>query len=1498
MKKVILFLIDAWSSDAGGIQTVNRELCLALGEVCKTYGRDQYEVVCVAKDCTRHEQELAKAKGDVRLLRADMLDDPLPEDRVQTFLVHSSLTSMDVAVKYVVGHSRFTGIAARTVRDAFFKNAGVVVFCHMDIQETGSIKLESVENGIGGEQRFKDSVRHQKLEQRAMVESDIVFAIGPKLRDSALSYLNSQSDKKQKAIELLCGIAQPASGVKFTEGPPVRTFLLIGRTDDVVPKGVDLFAKAAGMLVRESAATFSYLNPQLKFIIRGVPSGETGERICSTLMRMAREAAGRMVTLIFLPYDSSDTALQADMRGATVLVMPSVAEGYGLVAFEAVSLGVPVVVAQESGAGMVIMQHMQHADPARFLVDTKAAPDAAVEDLVEKLRWYIERPVATGRDLGASLYHALSSICSWSKAAETFLTALFPNSLTGSPESNVDIMRAATAYMAAERAYVDNVCLELSGRRLQEIEIPRTLEELNPDPGSHAATINSVEERKNQIRKKPRQWHEITQEMGGHVVRGKPGVGKTTCLLKEVNEWCRKAQHDLESAGVSPDNVGLGLFFHASQLAHLRYSSLEEGLDRVTELVVHRHNIASVASRQWLRRQLKSDGKVFLGIDAIGELDQEQAGNLRNNLDILTVGQSSWLVIMTAGPEGVSQVPSVVSRFWQLGRFTKANIELAAERWLSGNDMALLSFKETLAHDSSLIEMLGNPQLLSLACQAWTETLPGLSVESLLVNRTTLYSRVVARFVERWRHSKLPHMVGEDVSLDFRHFLEVVSYELWELDRYVAASEEEVKGAIDRSPYHASFGLWDIASAGILGRMPAATSDMPFSLVHPELIAYMAASHLARNINDNLNEIDVGFFRDLATRKGCSILPLLLSQVHHPQPILMRFMQVAKEKLSRNRDANPELSVNGVATAIANTLTDCAEAFDEVTLNAMVELFTWCMDQNQQLMRKDAWNVLAQRKVLLNVLAILGSQRYRNTSAELVHRIFLSLKFPLEKSHAVVISNVQQALESNSALVRWVAIWIAAALNDRLQPVMRESFDRKLQEVVRADPSVTVRALSLRALARTAGSSCIPILTKALGEQPQLSASAAAGLSSLKQDEVIQLLKNKVEALVNEVEQGTEPTWIVGSIVGSLANALNSGDKPLSKPDQFSKNEDVAKLFWRLLAYPQHSIAVSAASGLGHMRWTPAWDSLVEVARQDRDLSPDITKLVNTSTFSCWLLSDSLDKAKHESAAHFFLLQALDERVSSFARHYAVLGIATLLSRGYHSLKITDALLRTARNPNRGLAADSIHALSRLDLSEIKESFTLLMYALDVQQRRCVGDIGRMAPLTKTGTEMLLWIMEHEENASVLSSSFQISQAFVNARKAGARSVDADADILRRLGQNAVRLTDHSDTQVVKGALRLCAVMAPLEPLQAGHQLASLRDEMLARVRVLANHEMPDSGVRGSACTALGVLGASDVDLSTLSTLTSDSVERVSKKAADAHKMLSHRLGLSQSPKG
>src|SRR5205823_2102548 len=100
------------------------------------------------------------------------------------------------------------------------------------------------------------------------------------------------------------------------------------------------------------------------------------------------------------PYTTHADQLNQDLRAASVFVMPSREEGFGLVACEALSLGVPVVITSESGLAETVREMSKRTgqDVSESVVQHVGSDDAiAAQYAQQMLRVLVDEPAAGQR---------------------------------------------------------------------------------------------------------------------------------------------------------------------------------------------------------------------------------------------------------------------------------------------------------------------------------------------------------------------------------------------------------------------------------------------------------------------------------------------------------------------------------------------------------------------------------------------------------------------------------------------------------------------------------------------------------------------------------------------------------------------------------------------------------------------------------------------------------------------------------------------------------------------------------------------------------------------------------------------------------------------------------------------------------------------------------------------------------------------------------------------
>ncbi|WP_292448088.1 glycosyltransferase [Mesorhizobium sp.] len=402
MKKRVIFVMNRWDSSKGGIQTVNRELMLALA-------RSRTDLDCVAVVTTAEKAEVEQAYlNGVTLIHGERADDWTP------VLMSEELRAIDKAsVLAVVGHSSFSGVAASELRRFWFPDACAVQFIHMDPMRTEAVKEDKKDKFVAArEEKLKAELEIAKI-------ADIVFCVGPRLFRVTRDMFLAHGLERGHVYRIDCGMFPDQ---QIRDAPPEQpTVVCLGRTESTEVKGLDIFAYTAGMIDQQWATSpltkGKHIRP--RYIVRGAE--DNPEELQAKMKTWAAEVGGTP-EIVVRPYTTSKADLSADLRGATAFLMPSREEGFGLVACEAMSFGAPIIVSQQSGIAELILETAQQTGQnfSRCVVEMSGDPkDIAARFASAALPLLVEG--AGDELLYPRLRGYLASVCSWDKAATTFM---------------------------------------------------------------------------------------------------------------------------------------------------------------------------------------------------------------------------------------------------------------------------------------------------------------------------------------------------------------------------------------------------------------------------------------------------------------------------------------------------------------------------------------------------------------------------------------------------------------------------------------------------------------------------------------------------------------------------------------------------------------------------------------------------------------------------------------------------------------------------------------------------------------------------------------------------------------------------------------------------------------------------------------------------------------------------------------------------------------------
>ena len=313
----VTLLGDEWSSSAGGLSTLNRELAIHLAEVPKA------EVTFLVPEgqCTDEHKKAAQSYG-ITIVETEKR----PGFDAHIWLL---LPPQDLSMDIVIGHGMKIGRQAQFLRDPRLYNCKWVQVVHTAAEQLAMFKSHS-DAICRGERKHETEVDLCKL-------ADLVVPIGPKLAGAYSSCLKCK--EAQDIFELTPGLFREFADLKQQPNESTEfKVLLCGRGDaeDFELKGYDIAAKAF--------ADQELKGEPYRLLFVGAPDGKQDE-VAGQLLNcgIAKE---QLTVRKFVERREKMRDLFCEVDLA---IMPSRTEGFGLIALEALSAGLPILVSGNSG---------------------------------------------------------------------------------------------------------------------------------------------------------------------------------------------------------------------------------------------------------------------------------------------------------------------------------------------------------------------------------------------------------------------------------------------------------------------------------------------------------------------------------------------------------------------------------------------------------------------------------------------------------------------------------------------------------------------------------------------------------------------------------------------------------------------------------------------------------------------------------------------------------------------------------------------------------------------------------------------------------------------------------------------------------------------------------------------------------------------------------------------------------------------------------------------
>ncbi len=406
----------AWGPKYGGINAFNYDLLIAVAFA----NMPRLRVVCIVANCTEDEVQSAKDQYQIELINLDLNDGKVGKEHAA--LAWNKLQSVgftDASQNTVwLGHDRITGSVSIALAKTYGGRSALIH--HMSYAHYESFAEDSA------------TANAKEDEQKQLfTEASLCLAVGPLLRGAVAHMLDRQIDDIPMLIPGLADISPRINNN--------NTFIAFvsGRLDASAKKlkqahlGVAGFAHAVYRCDLDDGLPDALRGEGApRLILRGVeletPSADSPGAEAE-LKELAQQHANRVIGLQALPFTQDRTKLFDELKAASVCLMPSWHEGFGLVAWEAIAAGVPLVLSKNSGVYQFLKalrkENLVHAIDVKGQNTSPFFADSDKEELANLLIKIAKNHPAMRAD-AHRLREELQNDFRWHACAQSFVTAL------------------------------------------------------------------------------------------------------------------------------------------------------------------------------------------------------------------------------------------------------------------------------------------------------------------------------------------------------------------------------------------------------------------------------------------------------------------------------------------------------------------------------------------------------------------------------------------------------------------------------------------------------------------------------------------------------------------------------------------------------------------------------------------------------------------------------------------------------------------------------------------------------------------------------------------------------------------------------------------------------------------------------------------------------------------------------------------------------------------
>ena len=397
-KRSFLLVATEWQSGFGGVSSVNRELACALA-------KNGHRVWCIVPEATSDDIDSA-TRSRVELIEAS----PMPGYSGQDLLDACPRPMIDHP-DFVVGHDHVTGRAAMRIRNTYFSDAAYIHALHTIPMVSETYKPD------GRQSPAVRGVKKNAVQMTLCDAADLTLAIGPQIFERFSSLMPDASSVHQ----LVPGLSPDLLTLPArTTTPILPNILWVGRGDDPHLKGLPVVMHLAALLQHEKPDGLR--SP--KVVLRGLD----GHALQDEVDRLFGMISVERRMLECHPFTADRATLIRDYRSAMCFVMPSAFEAFGMVAFEAIALGLPIVVSSQSGVGQFLVDRHRRVPggiqlPDDAVLDVYDDPARTATHWAGAVRRRLSDPTATFAE-AARLRDRVAGIVPWETSMRELVSAL------------------------------------------------------------------------------------------------------------------------------------------------------------------------------------------------------------------------------------------------------------------------------------------------------------------------------------------------------------------------------------------------------------------------------------------------------------------------------------------------------------------------------------------------------------------------------------------------------------------------------------------------------------------------------------------------------------------------------------------------------------------------------------------------------------------------------------------------------------------------------------------------------------------------------------------------------------------------------------------------------------------------------------------------------------------------------------------------------------------